>query len=86
MGRCRRVTAPHARPRKVHGEFYRARRSPGMPLTVLGRREFENSRQAKSVMLDWYAGFYNHDRRHSASAMMTPANYEKVAATDREAA
>ncbi len=31
---------------------------------VLSRHDFENTRQAQAVVLDWCYGFYNHDRRH----------------------
>jgi transposase InsO family protein len=52
---------------------------------VLSRHDFENTRQAQAVVLDWCYGFYNHDRRHSAAGMMSPINYEN-AVPDREAA
>ena len=53
---------------------------------VLSRHDFENTRQAQAVVLDWCYGFYNHDRRHSTIGMMSPVNYENTAAPDREAA
>jgi len=53
---------------------------------VLSRHEFENTRQAQAVVLDWCYGFYNHDRRHSSAGMMSPVNYENTAAPNREAA
>jgi len=53
---------------------------------VLSRHDFTDTRQAQAVVLDWCYGFYNHDRRHSAAAMMSPINYENAAAPDREAA
>jgi hypothetical protein len=53
---------------------------------VLSRHEFENTRQAQAVVLDWCYGFYNHERRHSSAGMMSPVNYENTAAPDREAA
>jgi transposase InsO family protein len=53
---------------------------------VLSRHDFENTRQAQAVVLDWCYGFYNHDRRHSAAGMMSPINYENTAAPTREAA
>jgi len=53
---------------------------------VLSRHEFENTRQAQAIVLDWCYGFYNHDRRHSAAGMMSPVNYENTTAPDREAA
>ncbi len=53
---------------------------------VLSRHEFETTRQAQAVVLDWCYGFYNHERRHSSAGMMSPVNYENTAAPDREAA
>ena len=53
---------------------------------VLSRHHFENTRQAQAVVLDWCYGFYNHDRRHSSAAMMSPVNYENTTAPNREAA
>lgn len=53
---------------------------------VLSRHDFENTRQAQAVVLDWCYGFYNHERRHSSAGMMSPVNYENTAAPDREAA
>ena len=53
---------------------------------VLSRHDFADTRQAQAVVLDWCYGFYNHQRRHSAAAMMSPINYENTAATDQEAA
>ncbi len=53
---------------------------------VLSRHDFENTRQAQAVVLDWCYGFYNHDRRHSSAAMMSPINYENTTVPNREAA
>lgn len=53
---------------------------------VLSRHDFDTTRQAQAVVLDWCYGFYNHDRRHSSAGMMSPINYENTAAPDREAA
>lgn len=53
---------------------------------VLSRHDFEHTRQAQAVVLDWCYGFYNHDRRHSSAGMMSPINYENTTAPDREAA
>lgn len=53
---------------------------------VLSRHDFDNTRQAQAVVLDWCYGFYNHDRRHSAAGMMSPISYENIAAPTREAA
>jgi putative transposase len=52
---------------------------------VLSRHDFEDTRQAQALVLDWCYGFYNHDRRHTAAGMMSPINYESTA-PDREAA
>lgn len=53
---------------------------------VLSRHEFETTRAAQAVVLDWCYGFYNHERRHSWAGMMSPINYETTTAPDREAA
>jgi putative transposase len=53
---------------------------------VLSRHEFTGTRQAQAVVLDWCYGFYNHQRRHSSAAMMSPISYENTTAPDREAA
>jgi putative transposase len=53
---------------------------------VLSRHDFADIRQAQAVVLDWCYGFYNHHRRHSVAAMMSPINYENTAASDRKAA
>jgi len=53
---------------------------------VLSRHTFTDTRQAQAVVLDWCYGFYNHQRRHSSAAMMSPITYENTAAPDREAA
>ena len=53
---------------------------------VLSRHDFENTRQAQAVVLNWCYGFYNHERRHSSAGMMSPISYENTAAPNREAA
>ena len=53
---------------------------------VLSRHDFDDTRQAQAVVLDWCYGFYNHHRRHSSANMMSPINYENTAAPNREAA
>lgn len=53
---------------------------------VLSRHDFENTRQAQAVVLNWCYGFYNHERRHSSAGMMSPVSYENTAAPNREAA
>jgi len=52
---------------------------------VLSRHEFTSTGQARAVVIDWCYGFYNHRRRHSAAAGLSPINYE-TAALNREAA
>jgi len=52
---------------------------------VLSRHRFVDTRAAQAVVLDWCYGFYNHTRRHSAAAMMSPITYETTA-LNREAA
>ena len=46
---------------------------------VLSRHDFENTRQAQAVVIEWCYGFYNHQRRHSAAGMQSPNNYENTA-------
>jgi putative transposase len=53
---------------------------------VLSRHDLATVDQARAVVLDWCYGFYNHDRRHSSAAMMSPINYENTTAPTREAA
>lgn len=52
---------------------------------VLSRHEFASTTQARATVIDWCYGFYNHQRRHSAAAGLSPINYETAALT-REAA
>jgi putative transposase len=52
---------------------------------VLSRQEFDTTAQARTTVIDWCYGFYNHQRRHSAAAGQSPINYETTA-LDREAA
>ncbi len=61
---------------------------PSSPPGVGGlvSHDFDSSRQAQAVVLDWRYGFYNHDRRHSPTGMMSPVNYENTTAPEREAA
>ena len=47
---------------------------------VLSRHEFDTRAQARAVVIDWAYGFYNHERRHSSAAMMSPINYENATA------
>jgi putative transposase len=52
---------------------------------ILSRHDFETTRQAQAVVIEWCYGFYNHQRRHSAAGGLSPNNYETAALT-REAA
>jgi transposase InsO family protein len=52
---------------------------------VLSRHEFATTRAAQAVVMDWCYGFYNHRRRHSAAAGLSPINYE-TATLNRDAA
>ncbi len=52
---------------------------------VLSRHEFDSTAKARAVVIDWCYGFYNHQRRHSAAAGLSPINYE-TAVLNREAA
>jgi len=53
---------------------------------VLSRHDFKNTVEAQTAVMDWCYGFYNHQRRHTSAAMMSPVNYENAAAPVREAA
>jgi len=52
---------------------------------VLSRHELDSTVTARAVVIDWCYGFYNHQRRHSAAAGLSPINYETAALT-RDAA
>jgi transposase InsO family protein len=52
---------------------------------VLSRHDFASTAQARATVIDWCYGFYNHQRRHSAAAGMSPINYETTA-LNRDAA
>jgi putative transposase len=52
---------------------------------VLSRHQFATIAQARATVLDWCYGFYNHQRRHSAAAGLSPINYE-ITALNRDAA
>ena len=53
---------------------------------VLSRHDFDNTATAQAAVLDWCYGFYNHTRRHSATGMKSPINYENEAALNLRAA
>ncbi|MEU7819162.1 IS3 family transposase [Pseudonocardia sp. NPDC049154] len=52
---------------------------------VLSRNDFDTTARARAVVIDWCYGFYNHRRRHSAAAGLSPIDYEHAALT-RDAA
>src|SRR3954469_19036926 len=52
---------------------------------VLSRHEFATIGAARATVIDWCFSFYNHQRRHSAAAGMSPINYETTA-LNRDAA
>src|SRR3954447_9371723 len=52
---------------------------------VLSRHEFATTGVARATVIDWCYGFYNHQRRHSAAAGLSPIDYETTALT-RDAA
>lgn len=43
---------------------------------VLSRNTFNDTLQARAVVIDWCYTFYNHQRRHSAADGLSPVNYE----------
>ena len=58
---------------------------------VLSRNTFRDRDHARAVVIDWCLEFYNHQRRHSSAAMMSPVAYEathtrKITAPARDAA
>lgn len=53
---------------------------------VLPCHKFANVRQSQAVVLDWYYEFYNHERQHSSTGMMSPVNYENSATPYQETA
>jgi putative transposase len=57
----------------------------GLEWEVLSRHQFQTTAAARTTVIDWCYGFYNHQRRHSAAAGQSPINYEN-AALNREAA
>src|SRR4051794_9416364 len=70
-----------------------ARRGDGHPVLVLpglmtgdpATLVLRTALRARAVVIDWCYGFYNHQRRHSAAAGLSPINYETAALT-RDAA
>jgi putative transposase len=52
---------------------------------VLSRHQFATTAAARATVINWCYGFYNHHRRHSAAAGLSPINYETTA-LNRDAA
>lgn len=52
---------------------------------ILSRQGFTDPAQAQVVGLDWCSGPATHYRRHSSANMMSPIDWEHIAAPDREA-
>lgn len=53
---------------------------------VLSRHHFATKAQARAVVVAWCHEFYNVERRHSSAGLLSPINYEKIAAVQPEAA
>ena len=45
---------------------------------VLSRRRFENADHAQSVILSWCFKFYNKERRHNATQLLSPVDFENL--------
>ena len=53
---------------------------------VLSRHHFTTKAQARQVVVVWCQDFYNSRRRHSSAALMSPIQYERLAADQPAAA
>jgi putative transposase len=53
---------------------------------VLSRHHFTTKAQARRVVVAWCQDFYNTRRRHSSAALMSPIQYERLAADQPAAA
>jgi len=53
---------------------------------VLSRHQLTDPEHARAVVLPWCYDFYNHRRRHSSAAMMSPIDYENHTADQPVAA
>lgn len=53
---------------------------------VLSRHHFATKAQARAVVVAWCHEFYNVKRRHSSAALLSPIDYEKIAAIQPAAA
>jgi putative transposase len=53
---------------------------------VLSRRHFTTKAHARQVVVAWCHDFYNSRRRHSCAVLMSPIQYETLAADQPVAA
>ncbi|MGO8851128.1 IS3 family transposase [Mycobacterium sp.] len=53
---------------------------------VLSRNHFATKDEARAVVTAWCHDFYNTQRRHSSAGLLPPVEYEKIAASQSEAA
>jgi len=53
---------------------------------VLSRHHFTTKAHARQVVVAWCQDFYNTRRRHTSAAMMSPIQYETLAADQPAAA
>ena len=47
---------------------------------LLSRQHFTTKAQTRQVVVAWCQDFYNSRRRHSSAALMSPIQYERLAA------
>src|SRR5271167_2510627 len=53
---------------------------------VLSRHRFRTKAHARQVVVPWCQDFYNNRRRHTSAALMSPIQYETLAADQPAAA
>jgi putative transposase len=53
---------------------------------VLSRHHFRTRAEARAVVVPWCQEFYNVKRRHSSAELLSPNDYEKIAAIQPDAA
>jgi putative transposase len=53
---------------------------------VLSRHHFRTRAEARAVVVPWCQEFYNVKRRHSSAELLSPNDYEKIAAIQSDAA
>jgi len=53
---------------------------------VLSRHHFTTKAHARQVVVAWCQDFYNTRRRHTSAALMSPIQYERLAADQPAAA